>query len=57
MSSGLAVAIQQRCFDQGGQPIHRGLIGLGTGTLHEGFQLTETTQLIEPPGLATITKG
>ena len=53
----VAIAPQQGGADQGGQPVHGGLIGIGPSALHEQLLLGQTAQLIEAPGQAPIPKA
>ena len=53
----VAMAIEQGRFDQGGQPIHGGEIGISPRPFHQRLQLTEAPELIQSPGLTAIAKG
>jgi hypothetical protein len=53
----LATAIEQDRFDQSGQAIHSGEIGVSTRPLHQRLQLAEAPELIQSPSLTAIAKG
>ena len=53
----LAIATDQGCLQQGRQAFDRLLVGGSAIAAHQGFRVTEATQLIETPGQTPRSEG